>query len=439
VSSRGPSQEETFNLVLQTAALRHRAGRPRDFAKESQALAQLAQLLSSGSEQIFQSLVDTVRTLCAAGSAGISLLERGTGGAPSYFRWRAMAGPYTRYAYVTWPADFSPCAVATESRQVHLMSEPARFYPYLGELAPPCFEMLLAPIFLDGEAVGALCAVQHEPNRHFDAGDERAVRTIASFASVGLKLSQALDPLEQHAPARTVQIASSSDSTTLKDDVLAMIAHELRNPLGPLRNAAYVLINGNFNLTVRRAASLIDRQVMHLNRLVDDLLDVTRIRLGRLSIDPVSVKLSDVVRMAVEGSQPSVESPSHHVRVNIAEEGSRVLGDPIRLTQVLQNLINNAAKYSDPRTTITISQRREGAALIVEVTDEGIGIAAEQIDSVFTLFSQADQVNSKRSREGLGIGLHLARQLVLAHRGTLTVTSDGPGRGSTFTVCLPSL
>jgi signal transduction histidine kinase len=416
------SREETLNEVLRTGSLGDRPSRPADFAKENKALGRLARVLGTHPDQILQELVDTVLELCGTGSAGISILDSETGGDPNLFRWRAVAGQYAGLANTTLPRNFSPCGVVIDSGQVQLMCDPQRCYPYVAGLAPPCHEVLLTPFFLNGEPVGTIWAVMHDPAERFDAEDARLLRSIATFASAAYKTLKALECL--------------TEANRFKDNFVATVAHELRNPLGPIRSAAHVLAVGPFDDRVKETASVIKRQVAQMTRLVDDLLDVSRVRLGLLAINPIPVRLVEVVRMAVEASQLSAPPSSHRLCLQISNEDIRVTADPLRLRQVLENLINNAVKYSDPGSSVTITMRREGSSAVIEVSDEGIGIASDEIGSVFDLFAQGGQAGTKRSRGGLGIGLHLAQQIITAHNGSLQASSQGLGRGSTFTVRL---
>jgi len=423
MASLGLFREETLKLVLRTDTLGDRTSRAPDFAKENRALIRLAQVLSSHPERILQELADTVLELCGTGSGGISILDSETGGDPNLFRWRAVAGQYAGLANTTLPRDFSPCGIVIDSGRVQLMCDPKRCYPYVADLTPPCHEALLTPFFLDGEPIGTIWAVMHEPTSHFDAEDARLLGSIGTFASAAYKTLKALEDL--------------TEANRFKDNFVATVAHELRNPLGPISGAAHLLAAGPYDDRVKRTAAMIERQAALMTRLVDDLLDVSRVRLGLLAISPVVVRLDEVVRRTLEAAQLSAQSSSHRIRLEIAEAGITVLADPMRLRQVLENLIHNAVKYSDPGSCVTIAARRDHGVAVIEVTDEGIGIASDQIGSVFDLFAQAGRAGTARAQGGLGIGLHLAQQIITAHHGTLTAASEGLGRGSTFTIRLP--
>lgn len=221
-----------------------------------------------------------------------------------------------------------------------------------------------------------------------------------------------------------------------KDEFLATLAHELRNPLAPIRNAVYLLQHTQSEEDREAARALIQRQVNHMVRLVDDLLDVSRITLGRIELRPRTVDLSAVISSAVETSQPLIDKAGHQLSVELSTEPLTLDGDPTRLAQVFANLLNNAAKYTEPGGQIVLTAVREGEFAVITITDTGIGIRQDALVGVFEIFAQAD-AHTRHSQGGLGVGLALARSLVALHGGTLTATSPGVGKGSEFTVRLP--
>jgi PAS domain S-box-containing protein len=227
------------------------------------------------------------------------------------------------------------------------------------------------------------------------------------------------------------------DADRKKDEFLAMLAHELRNPLAPLRNALEVmrLAPGNAE-AVRRAQDMMDRQVQQLARLVDDLLDVSRITLGKLELRRERLDLSAVLLSAVETSRPLIEAGRHALTLVPPPQPLAVDGDRTRLAQVLSNLLNNAAKYTPEGGRICLILERDGQQAVVRIQDSGVGIPAGMLSTIFELFSQGEE--SRHSAQGgLGIGLTLVRRLAELHGGSVEAHSDGSGKGSEFVVRLP--
>ncbi|MBX9579519.1 MAG: PAS domain-containing protein, partial [Gemmataceae bacterium] len=222
-----------------------------------------------------------------------------------------------------------------------------------------------------------------------------------------------------------------------KDEFLAVLAHELRNPLAPIKNALQILALKAPGTDLGWVRSVLDRQVGQLARLVDDLLDVSRVSRGKVRLAVERVAVADVIDRAVETSRPGIDAAGHRLTVRPPDRPAWVDADPTRLAQVVSNLLNNAAKYTPPGGSIELAAVPAGDAVELRVSDTGIGIPREKLAEVFEPFAQVDTALD-RSQGGLGIGLTLARRLVELHGGTVTAQSDGPGRGSVFTVRLPA-
>ena len=223
-----------------------------------------------------------------------------------------------------------------------------------------------------------------------------------------------------------------------KDEFLAMLAHELRNPLAPIRYAARVL--GKLDVDeprVQWARDVIERQVAHLARLVDELLDISRIARGKINLKTARVELSELVRQACEAAQPLMSAKGHRFEIMLPEKRVTIEGDLVRLVQVLQNLLDNAAKYTPERGRVELVAGLSGREVEIEVRDNGAGIPASLLPEVFELFRQGEH-GPDRSRGGLGIGLTLVRQLVELHGGRVEAHSAGLGQGASFTVRLPA-
>ncbi|MFL6292336.1 MAG: response regulator [Thermoanaerobaculia bacterium] len=233
---------------------------------------------------------------------------------------------------------------------------------------------------------------------------------------------------------------SLKEADRRKDEFLATLAHELRNPLAPIRNAVQILrVQGPEDPGLQWAREVIDRQVQQLTRLVDDLLDVSRITRGRIELRKERVDLAAVLERALETSRPAVEAARHRLTVAFPEGPVWVAVDLTRMAQVLSNLINNAAKYTRPGGHIEVSASvvdGQAAIAAIEVRDDGLGIAPEMLSRIFDLFAQVD-TSLERAQGGLGIGLTIARNLVEMHGGSMQAASAGLGRGSAFTVRLP--
>jgi signal transduction histidine kinase/CheY-like chemotaxis protein len=222
-----------------------------------------------------------------------------------------------------------------------------------------------------------------------------------------------------------------------KDRFIAMISHELRNPLAPIKVAAELV--GRPDVTgaqLERMGDIIRRQVGQMARLLDDLLDISRITQGKLTLRRSREKPDEVIDNAVESVRPLIERKQHVLEVDLAAETPYLDIDPARISQVVANLLNNAAKYTDAGGRITLATRREDDEFVIEVGDNGIGLPAGAGDSVFEMFAQ-HSADSDRAEGGLGIGLALVRGLVRLHGGSVTARSEGPGKGSCFTVRLP--
>jgi PAS domain S-box-containing protein len=240
--------------------------------------------------------------------------------------------------------------------------------------------------------------------------------------------------LEQELRRRVSELA---EADRRKDEFLAMLAHELRNPLAALASAVQVTKVTSAPDEIDWCTDVIDRQVKHLSRLIDDLLDVSRITRGKIRLRKEHLDVSTVLRGAVESARPLIEARQQELSVTIPTGALPAQADPLRLEQIVTNLLANAAKYTAGGGRIWLSAERDDAAIVVKVRDTGIGMPPDQISRMFELFAQGDR-SLARSEGGLGIGLTIARSLAEMHGGRLSATSAGPGKGSEFVVCLPA-
>ncbi|MDQ6618080.1 MAG: ATP-binding protein [Pseudomonadota bacterium] len=234
-------------------------------------------------------------------------------------------------------------------------------------------------------------------------------------------------------------LAHRAEALRRRDEFLAMLAHELRNPLAPIRNAVHLLGMLDFEDAVFvKARAAIDKQAKHITRLVDDLLDVSRLELGKIDLRPQDVDLNACATSAVEAALPATIGKGHTVNVETASEMLPVRVDPVRIEQVLDNLILNAGKFTPPGGTITVRTFQDGDTAVAAVEDNGVGIKPENLNSVFDLFVQ-EETSLARSTGGLGIGLTLVKRLVEIHGGTVSLASPGENKGTRVEVRLPLL
>ncbi|MBC8066786.1 MAG: response regulator [Deltaproteobacteria bacterium] len=284
------------------------------------------------------------------------------------------------------------------------------------------------PILAAGKAIGMLLCGRRSAGA-VASEDLAAIQLVCDQIALATERDQLMKALREHADAL-------SDAHRRKDEFLAMLAHELRNPLAPMSYAIDLLQASTHDSDSAALHDVLQRQLTHLSRMVDDLLDVSRITSGKIDLELAEVTIQHAVLHALETSRPQLDKHNHHVEVELPEEELVLRADATRLTQVIANLLNNAARYTDPGGRIVISAARDGNRVQVQVRDNGRGISAHVLPRVFDLFVQAERTRD-RSQGGLGLGLTLVRRLVEMHGGTVSAASAGPDRGSQFTVSLP--
>jgi signal transduction histidine kinase len=283
--------------------------------------------------------------------------------------------------------------------------------------------LMIVPLLVRGRRLGVLSLGLDAADRRFDAD---AVAMVADLATRG---ATALD--------NALLFRKIQDEDQRKNEFLAMLAHELRNPLAPISNAVHILrVSETDPVKVAWARDLIGRQLKQLVRLVDDLLDVSRITRGKIELKIDIVDVAQVVAAAIETSRPNIDAQRHTLSLQLPVEALALRGDFARVAQILSNLVNNAAKYTPKGGRISLSAARDGDEVVFRIRDSGIGIPPEFMTSIFDPFTQADRTLA-RSHGGLGIGLTLVRRLVEMQQGRVSVRSEGRNRGSEFTVRLP--
>jgi PAS domain S-box-containing protein len=272
-------------------------------------------------------------------------------------------------------------------------------------------------------------------------GFAKVTRDMTERRRAADDLRRAYNDLERRVIQRTAELtavnAELRAADLQKNEFLAMLAHELRNPLAPVRNALQILrLPGADAATIEWARAMIDRQIRHLARLIDDLLDMSRLTRGLIRVSRQRLDVSQVARLAAEDRRRTFEEGGLTIAVAALADPVWVDGDPIRLMQVVSNLLDNAVKFTDRGGRVELNVSSNGGNAIIAVRDTGIGIAAGMLPRLFDIFTQADS-SLDRSRGGLGLGLALVKGLVGLHGGTVSAASEGPGKGATFTIRLP--
>ncbi|WP_063786957.1 ATP-binding protein [Paraburkholderia caribensis] len=433
--------------TLVTSALDVRPHRPADFAAESESMHRLAQALTSSGGAMLQTLSDMALALCEAGSAGIGLLERDVDGAP-VLRWVAVSGQCVAVVGTSTPTDDSPSGVALELAAGQLFSFPQRHFACLKHVAPEIIEELVVPIPGEPEPWGTLWVMSHDREHLFDAEDRRILTRLANFTCAALTMARAKADAETRAAEAEAARNAVALAEARKDDFIATLSHELRNPIATVDSAlaaARKLAAGYAD--VFSALSVADRQMQLLKRLVGDLLDASRIKHGKLSVQPSYGLLQDIVTDAVTAMRSDVNCGQYRLQVAVPPYPVTVHADLVRVTQVVTNVLSNAVKYTPPGGDITLSveapdlgtAHTDGPSpsdAVITVKDNGAGISASALPHVFDMFAQSASAR-KHAAGGLGIGLAVVKHLVTAHNGTVTIASAGEGQGTEVTIRLP--
>jgi signal transduction histidine kinase len=280
---------------------------------------------------------------------------------------------------------------------------------------------ICVPLLWKSRIKGAINFATSESERRYDSLDLQVAEELARRAAIAIENAELLQALKE--------------ADRRKDEFIAVLAHELRNPLAPVRNAVEILrASAPASPQLQWTHDVIERQVRQMSRLVDDLLDVSRISMGKFELRRERVEIAAAVRIALEGSRPLIERGGHDLTVRMPPEPIYLDADLARLAQVISNLLNNAAKYTQPGGHIWLSISRRDGHLVIRVGDNGTGIPREMLGRIFDMYAQG---GGDHSQGGLGIGLTLVRRLVELHGGTVEARSEGPGKGSEFIVCLP--
>jgi signal transduction histidine kinase len=417
--------------VIINDELERRGARPPNYPAENEALLNLADAMATTPDIILQLLSDTAMRLTRADSAGISLFEPDS----DVFRWRATSGDMTRYLGGTMPRTFSPCGAVLDCNTTLLMQQPVLYFPYIDQLHLPIAEVLLVPFCRDEKPIGTIWMVTHLDRNRFDLEDKRLITSLTRFASAAIGTLNNLNALEL-AKKRLHEEREATERR--RSEFLATLAHELRNPLSPIITGLEVLRLHDDPKIVADVRVVMQRQVGHLSRLVDDLLDSSRINSGKIELRKETVALDTAIKSAIEISQPSIDSGGHSFATELPVEAVFLDADPTRLTQIFSNLLNNAAKYTPTGGAIQLNARADATWISIDIIDNGSGISPDMLPCVFEMFTQ-DRRAQKHSQGGLGIGLAVVKQLTELHGGSIAVAAGPDGEGSVFTVRLPRL
>jgi signal transduction histidine kinase len=396
-------------------------------------------------EKLLQTVTDAATSLTGA-RFGAFFYNRVNEAGEDYLLYTLSGAPREAFEKFGHPRA-TPVFAPTFRGEGTVLSENITQDPRYGTMAPhhgmppghlPVCSYLAVPVkSRSGEVLGGLF-LGHPDAARFQQRDARLVEGVAAQAAIAIDNARLYESAQAQLATRERAEASLRDSDRRKDEFLATLAHELRNPLAPIRQA--VNISQNPEATAAQKSwshEVITRQVQHMSLLLDDLLDISRITRGTLELRRKRTQLAGVIETAIETARPAIDAKRHSLGVHLPQVPVTLDVDPLRLSQVLSNLLTNAAKYTDPDGRVRIDVELVGGEIVIRVIDNGIGIAPEAMPELFTMFSQVRTVHD-RSDGGLGIGLALSRGLIELHGGRLDAHSAGLGTGSEFVVRLPA-
>jgi PAS domain S-box-containing protein len=416
-------------VAVDNATLFVEAGRRR---REAEVLAELARSINAASDvsTVLQRVVDGAKELCACDLTSVALREPESGAMVM----RQRAGEYrgAPERLVVEPGKGAG-GIVLESRESfrsdNVALDPRSLEDALIIETESLVATMIVPIMVDGRVEGLLSVHRRTP-RPFTDRNETSLRQLAEYASIAIHNMQMLAHEHQ-------MRAEAEEASRMKDEFLATLSHELRSPLQPLLNWAYLLRSPNLDpASAERALDAIERSTKTLGQLIEDLLDVSRIVTGKLRLQARPVRLPGVIRAAMEAVEAAALAKGVTLETRIDADVPAVLGDPDRLQQVLWNLLSNAIKFTPRGGRVTVSLVTRNSEVLVTVSDTGVGIRREFLPHVFERFRQAES-STNRGYGGLGLGLAIVRHLVELHGGGVMVQSEGEGQGATFIVRLP--
>jgi signal transduction histidine kinase len=412
----------SLDAVIATGELANRPAREPDSARENLALLQLAAEMGHPSRHLLQRVVEVALDLCRAGSAGLSIVEQR--GGKERFRWHAVAGSLRDSLWSTAPQEASPSAITVARNAVQLFVRPDRHFRSMAEVSPPILELLVAPFLVGRRPAGTIWAVAHDRERHFDAEDARLLGDLSQVAAPAYQAYCVIEGLR--------------DSNRKKDEFLAMLSHELRNPLAAMSNAVKYLANAvPLDGDPKRARNVVQRQLAQVIRLSDDLLDVSRIGHGTLELRRERTDLVSAVRLGREAAAPALGESDREITVTLPDAPMWVEGDATRLSQIVTNLLTNAARRTRSAGTVSLSLRAEGGDAVVLVSSETDRVATGWAGPGSERYGAP--MPAEHAAEAQGIGLTLVRNLTEMHGGQVATISVGGGVDNGFEVRLPLL
>ena len=408
--------------VIATPELGKRPARQPGLEREHRALLQLIEEMGHPSRHVLQRVVEVALELCGAGSAGVSILDHRDG--KERFRWYAVAGALRDTLWSVAPQESSLSAAAVARNGTQLFVRPGRHFRYLGEIEPPVVETLVAPFAVGGRPGGTVWAVTHDSGRQFDAEDARLLANLAAVAAPAYQAHCIVEALRE--------------TSRRKDEFLAVLSHEMRNPLAAMSNAIkYLAQTVALDPDQERASDVVQRQLSQVVRLSEDLLDVARVGQGTLELRKDRTDIVSAVRMGREAAAPALAEYHRDISVTLPDVPVWVDGDATRLSQVVTNLLTNAARRTRTGGKVSLTVNCDGreAAIVVSSESDLIATGWTVPDSDPDLTPAV----AERGPEAQGIGLTLARSLTEMHGGRVATLSVGGGRDNGFEVRLPLL
>jgi signal transduction histidine kinase len=394
----------------------------------------IGKAFAGSSGTIAQEVADLALAACKAHSAGVGLLDEGSD--PPMLHWVALAGSIAeRPAAVL--RTFDTRGIDLNGGVMRLVGCPASQSNAI-EPTNVFEDGLMSPLRANRLRFGALCVMSHDRFRRFGPDDAKIIASLGTVLSAYCGAVAVQRGLEARLAETRATAALLEKESENKDHCLAIVGHECRGLLAPIANVAALHKRETFDRDAREQASdVIKRQMAGMTRMIDDLLDAERARTGKLELRRSDVELGNLVRDALDNVHCIVAARRHEIVVDLPAKPLYFNADPFWLSRALQNLIVNAAKYTERGGRITVGARQHGPEAVITIADTGNGLAKSDLESIFDLYTQTERSESPRDAEGFGFGLYLVRLIVERHGGDIRATSTGVGCGSEFRIRLP--